>query len=270
MGSGKSLEEMRKILVGMRGQSSIISDLRDSIKGLNTATDQLSKNFDSGFKQLDRTFKQGFQLVLDRVNMFGAEYGNALGTQLTKGMESAGQKAKTSGEKLAGELKNIRKKLADSSTAAYEGMVSGNPLQKLNEKTAKELVELQAHGARLSSFHKTTVDEYKKYGTLYTQEMSALEAEKQRARDKELKVERTFNAELSKIQADRQAELSKLRDKSAPRRHSEDEVRLLLGMPTRSEMASASNSLKAQLRDAQKEADQVSKLRDRSAPRRHS
>ena len=219
-GSGKSLEEMRKILVGMRGQSSIISDLRDSIKGLNTATDQLSKNFDSGFKQLDRTFKQGFQLVLDRVNMFGAEYGNALGTQLTKGMESAGQKAKTSGEKLAGELKNIRKKLADSSTAAYEGMVSGNPLQKLNEKTAKELVELQAHGARLSSFHKTTVDEYKKYGTLYTQEMSALEAEKQRARDKELKVERTFNAELSKIQADRQAELSKLRDKSAPRRHS--------------------------------------------------
>ena len=46
-GSGKSLEEMRKILVGMRGQSSVISDLRDSIKGLNTATDQLSKNFDS-------------------------------------------------------------------------------------------------------------------------------------------------------------------------------------------------------------------------------
>ena len=202
-GSGKSLEEMRKILVGMRGQSSIISNLHDSIKGLNTATDQLSKNFDSGFKQLDRTFKQGYQLVLDRVNMFGAEYGNALGTQLTKGMESAGQKAKTSGEKLAGELKNIRKKLADSSTAAYEGMVSGNPLQKLNEKTAKELVELQAHGARLSSFHKTTVDEYKKYGTLYTQEMSALDAAKQRTRDKELNLERSFNAELNKVYAQR-------------------------------------------------------------------
>lgn len=204
-GSGKSLEEMRKILVGMRGQASIISDLRDSIKGLNTAADQLSKSFDSGFKQLDRTFKQGFQLVLDRVNMFGAEYGSALGTQLTKGMESAGQAAKASGEKLAGELKNIRKKLADSSTAAYEGLVSGNPLQKLNANTAKELVELQAHGARLSSFHKTVVDEYKKYGTLYTQEMSAFEAEKQRARDKELKVERAFSAELSKILADRQA-----------------------------------------------------------------
>ena len=83
-GSGKSLEEMRKILVGMKGQSSIIADLRDSVKSLNSAAENLGKGFESGFSRLDKTLKQGFQLTIDRVNMLGAEMSRGLSSSTAR------------------------------------------------------------------------------------------------------------------------------------------------------------------------------------------
>ena len=132
-GSGKSLEEMRKILVGMRGQSSVIADLRDSVKGLNSAAEQLGVSFNSGFKQLDRTFKQGFQLVLDRVNMFGAESGKSLSSGAAKMFNDAGAAAQQGGKNLAEAVRNGLNETTKAQEAAFAKDV------KLNAKYATEL-----------------------------------------------------------------------------------------------------------------------------------
>src|SRR5574344_456578 len=125
-GAGKSLEEMRKILVGMRGQASIIADLRDSVKSLNTAAENLGKGFESGFSKLDKTLKQGFQLTLDRVNMLGSEMSKGLSSGV-KGAFDAGTKAAAGGgKKLVSEVKSTKEKLAAEATAMYEALVAGD------------------------------------------------------------------------------------------------------------------------------------------------
>src|SRR5574344_1478331 len=224
-GAGKSLEEMRKILVGMRGQSSIIADLRDSVKSLNTAAENLGKGFESGFSKLDKTLKQGFQLTLDRLNMVSAEMREGLASGV-KGAFDAGAKAASGGgaklakgfaaanAELEGEIKNAAAHARKVATAAYTELVGGDGMLGIDKAMAGEIARLRSAGATISKYHADILKGY----------------------------EKTFN-----YIRDKDAELAKLRDKSAPRKHSEDEVRLLLGMPTRSEMASASNSLKADI-----------------------
>ena len=132
-GSGKSLEEMRKILVGMKGQSSIIADLRDSVKSLNSAAENLGKGFESGFSQLDKTLKQGFQLTLDRLNMVSAEMREGLSSGVKGAFDAGAQAAAGGGKKVAAAIRSAGEE-ATSELAAWHAKDI-----KLNAKYATDL-----------------------------------------------------------------------------------------------------------------------------------
>ena len=132
-GAGKSLEEMRKILVGMRGQASVIADLRDSVKSLNSAAESLGKGFESGFNRLDKTLKQGFQLTLDRFNMLGAEMGKSLSSGVKGAFDAGTQAAAAGGKKVASAIREAGEG-ATSELAAWHAKDI-----KLNAKYATDL-----------------------------------------------------------------------------------------------------------------------------------
>ena len=187
-GSGKSLEEMRKILVGMKGQSSIIADLRDSVKSLNSAAENLGKGFESGFNKLDKTLKQGFQLTLDRVNMLGAEMskglssgvkgafdagaqaaaggGKRLSENLQKSVESAGKAASAciakSSSQLESDVEGAAARARKAATKVYDNLVGGDGTLKLSKAVAEQVEELRVAGATISKYHATTLEHIRK------------------------------------------------------------------------------------------------------------
>ena len=51
-GSGKSLEEVRKIIVGLKGQASVFQELAKAIKEIDPAINKLAGSFDCSRLQL--------------------------------------------------------------------------------------------------------------------------------------------------------------------------------------------------------------------------
>ena len=222
-GSGKSLEEVRKIIVGLKGQGSVFQELAKSIASIDPAIDKLANSFKGFGNQITATLKSEMQHLRGTLQTELRTLATGIGSPLEKQIAKEIGGAIVSGtEEGAAKAKSAAAKVRAEMTAAYEQLVGGNGLKDLGKLELAEVERLKAAGASISKYHSKIIADTKSYIT--TTENLAQEA-------------------------------AALRLKSAPKRHSEDEVRLLLGLPKRSDMARVAMQHKADLISLQKEIE---------------
>lgn len=227
-GSGKSLEEVRKIIVGLKGQASVFQELAKAIKEIDPAINKLAGSFDGFGRQITTVLKSEMQHLRGTLQTEFATLATGLGSPLEKkiakeiggaivaGSAEGAEKAKSAAAKVRAEM-----------TAAYEQIVGGDGMKNLSKLELAEVERLKAAGATISKYHSKIISDTKSYIT--TTENLAQEA-------------------------------ATLRLKSAPKRHSEDEVRLLLGLPKRSDMERAAMQHRADLISLQKEIETAARM----------
>lgn len=88
-GSGQALNEMRQILVGLKGKSSALSDLRDAVNGLNKAAESLKTGFNSSIQNLSANMKTEFKSLKQQMMTQGTGLGSALGKGIGDGAEQS-------------------------------------------------------------------------------------------------------------------------------------------------------------------------------------
>ena len=166
-GAGKSLEEVRKIMVGMKGQASIFEDLRNSINGLNASAANLKAGFTTSITGLGNIVKSEFATLAAQIKTLapqlgtsGVSAGKAMGagvsagltTELTKAQVKAAAQAKgiaaqIGGMEFVGEYSpyNARTstaaflKKSESDTKATNAAIYRSNLQNAKSLSAAEI-----------------------------------------------------------------------------------------------------------------------------------
>ena len=154
-GSGKALEEMRRILLGFKGQGPIFQELDRSIKGLNSTVTSMSSSITNSISAMTRVMRSEFRLLTETLTVDAANAAAVLPKSMSKSLDETQQV-------VAKGYRNITAKVKAEQTALYEAMVMKNPNMKVTQKGLESLVELSAKGATLSPYHKSLVDSWKK------------------------------------------------------------------------------------------------------------
>lgn len=154
-GAGKSLEELRKILVGIKGKGSALEELATAAKGFTDATAEMRRGVGDNFKSLERLLKSEFKQLTTVMQQGGAAGGKAftdgVADSVTKGTSDATAAIARSGKTLAA-------KARAEATKAYEAMVGGDANAKIKPAGMSALFQMREAGAQISAYHKNLLD----------------------------------------------------------------------------------------------------------------
>lgn len=160
-GSGKSLEEVRKIIVGLRGQESVFQALVRGVESVNPAIDKLEAAFRGVGSTISGVLKSELELtratlrteIMTLATMMGsplaAKITGEVGGALEKGIQGATAVGKSAAAKARAEM-----------TAAYEKLVGGEGLKSLNVDELGQVKLLKAAGATISKYHAEMLKNY--------------------------------------------------------------------------------------------------------------
>lgn len=232
-GAGKSLEEMRKILVGMRGQSSIIDQLRNSIVDLNKSSGKMRQSFTGEFTSLKSVLINELRAIQGVIATNGIAAGAAFNESIAEGMNASTKKIDAEAEDTIRAIKKAQKQVAAATNATNAAYQAYNPNSGLK---GREVIPKGASATPMS------VDDVRRMLGMPDRAGMASFASQLKTQMQE---------ELAKVQ---------LRGRSASPMTLED-TRALLGMPGRGEMSSFASQIKAQMQEELAKT----KLRGRSA-----
>jgi len=143
-GSGKSLEEMRKILVGMKGQSSVFQDMKTAIEELNNSAKTLKDTFKGQISQLGKVLKSEMEQLRAVIANSGTEIGKATEVSVAKSLGAVETQVQKS-------FRSISAKAKAEATKMYQDLANYDPKAKF--KDINVLISLKDAGATLSPFH---------------------------------------------------------------------------------------------------------------------
>ncbi len=146
-GSGKSLEELRKILVGMKGQGSVLQELSAAVKNLNTSADGLKNGITKELQSLTRVMKSEFKELRAQIAVEAA----MINTDMAKGITSSTPVVTGALERQG---RTVAAKARAEATRIYEAMVGKDAMAKIKPAGMQSLFELKEAGAQISSYHK--------------------------------------------------------------------------------------------------------------------
>lgn len=152
-GSGKGLEELRKILVGLKGKSSVFEEMRDSMREMATASKGLSRDFKDSIGGLSGTIKSELAVLRGVMNNAAVGMGAGFKDGVVQGFDEAEKevvkKAKSAAAKARAEM-----------TKVYDTLVGGEGLSSLNVDQLGEVKMLKAAGASISKYHAEMLRNY--------------------------------------------------------------------------------------------------------------
>lgn len=167
-GSGKGLEEVRKIITGFKGQASVFQELAASIKNFDSGFDKVTGSIAANTKELNRTMVREFamlsqtmQTALMSGGIGGPEATKKVAKKVSATVSDGFEEGTKEGTK---KVKEIARQARDEMTAAYQVLVGGDAYKKVsNPAELARLKELQSLGARISNYHKRQLSEQKAY-----------------------------------------------------------------------------------------------------------
>lgn len=152
-GSGKGLEEMRKLLVGLKGKSSVFEEMRDSMKEMSTASKGMSRDMKDAIGGLSSVIKSEMATLRGVMNNAAAGMGAGFKEGAVKSLDEAEReitkKARSAAAKARAEM-----------TKVYDTLVGGNGLSSLNVDQLGEVKMLKAAGASISRYHAEMLKNY--------------------------------------------------------------------------------------------------------------
>lgn len=158
-GSGQALNEMRQILVGLKGKSSALSDLRDAVNGLNKAAESLKTGFNSAIQDLSANMKTEFKSLKQQMMTQGTGLGSALGKGIGDGAKSELDKTEALVKQRASSIAAAAKKAA---TKEYESFVDKNAYKPVTSLAdLNTLQRLKTSGATLAPDHAEALKQWK-------------------------------------------------------------------------------------------------------------
>ena len=270
-GAGKSLEELRKILVGLKGKGSALEELATAAKGFTDATAEMRKGIGDNFKSLERLLKSEFKQLTTVMQQGGAAAGAAAGVGVAQGMKdsaavvekettalskSAKANLKALQQDLAGYHNMLRLQVGNQNmrgkqatrmsvddTRALLGMPDRDSMVQLAAQIKSQMQDaLKTEGLRGKSATRMSVDDTRALlGMPDRDSMVQLAAQIKSQMQDALKTEGLRGRSASKM--------------------SVDDTRALLGMPDRDSMVQLAAQIKSQMQDALK----TEGLRGRSA-----
>lgn len=217
-GSGKGLEEVRKIIVGMKGQASVFQELADGVRKLDPAVARLENTFKGVGSALSSTLRSEFELTRATLRTEMLTLGKGLGSPLAAKLEAEIGGGLEDGTRAAVRKgKSAAAKARAEMTAAYENIVDKNGLKQLTTDQMAEVAMLKDVGASISSFHARMIANYE--GHLQKQRLVDREVIKQ---DQKTALEQRVIAEKkhAELIASLNADIN-LRKQSAAKRHSD-------------------------------------------------
>lgn len=259
-GAGKSLEELRKILVGLKGKGSALEELATAAKGFTDATAEMRKGIGDNFKSLERLLKSEFKQLTTVMQQGGAAAGAAAGAGVAQGMkdsatvvekettalsESAKANLKALQQDLAGYHNMLRLQVGNQNmrgkqatrmsvddTRALLGMPDRDSMVQLAAQIKSQMQDaLKTEGQRAKSATKMSVDD--------TRALLGMPD-----RDSMVQLAAQIKSQMQESMAK-----EKLRAASASKMTEED-TRSLFGLPSRAEMKTFAAQLKAQMASA--------------------
>lgn len=277
-GAGKSLEEMRKILVGMKGQASIIDQLRAAVVGLNKSSTGLKKSFVDELTGLKSTMINELRSIQGAISTSGFAAGASFNDGIVDGMRASTKKVSAEADEAVAAIKKAQKQVAaatNATTAQYtmynpNSGLKGSPVVPRSTSAPTMTVDDvrymlgmpdRARMADFASQLKKQMQEEVAKATLKGRSATPMGLEDTRAMLglPDRAGMSTFAAQLKAQMAEDLAK-TKLRGASATPVSLED-TRAMLGLPSRAEMSSFASSLKAQMQEELSK----SRLRGRSA-----
>jgi len=161
-GSGKALEELRKLLVGLKGKSSALDDLSSSIKQMSEASAAMSRSMKTGFSNLNSVIQTEMAKLAATIQANSSNLGNVMGQGLgasatasvSTAMDGVEQVVKVRGRTLSA-------KMRAEATAAYEASISQFSKAGIR-MPAQDVMGFKDKGANLIPEHKKQLADFKK------------------------------------------------------------------------------------------------------------
>lgn len=152
-GAGKSLEEVRKIVLGLKGSEGIFTKLEQSVRELGQASAQTERAVKESIGGLSQTLKSEMLLLRQTMLTAGITAGKEATTGLAKGI------AEGEGE-VVRKVKGAAAKARAVMTAEYNKLVGDNGLKPLTTDEASMVAMLKHQGATISTYHARMVSNY--------------------------------------------------------------------------------------------------------------
>jgi TP901 family phage tail tape measure protein/lambda family phage tail tape measure protein len=161
-GSGKALEELRKLLVGLKGKSSALDDLSSSIKQMSEASAAMSRSMKTGFSNLNSVIQTEMSKLAATIQANSSNLGNVMGQGLgasatasvSTAMDGVEQVVKVRGRTLSA-------KMRAEATAAYEASISQFSKAGIR-MPIQDVMGFKDKGANLIPEHKKQLADFKK------------------------------------------------------------------------------------------------------------
>lgn len=161
-GSGKALEELRKLLVGLKGKSSALDDLSSSIKQMSEASAAMSRSMKTGFSSLNSVIQTEMAKLAATIQANSSNLGNVMGQGLgasatasvSTAMDGVEQVVKVRGRTLSA-------KMRAEATAAYEASISQFSKAGIR-MPIQDVMGFKDKGANLIPEHKKQLADFKK------------------------------------------------------------------------------------------------------------
>lgn len=153
-GSGKALEEVRRIVVGFKGQASVFHELSSAMKTIPSAAATIENSMKGVGSAIVHTLKSEMALSRQvlRTEMMtllkgigsplAAKIEGEVGGAMAEGIERSGKRAKSAAAKVRAEM-----------TRQYEMMVGGDGFKQLSKDELGEVALFKGVGANISPFH---------------------------------------------------------------------------------------------------------------------
>lgn len=162
-GSGKSLEEVRKIIVGLKGQGSVFQELAKSIASIDPAVDKLAKSFNGFGNQITATLKSEMQQLRATLQTELVTLATGLGSPLERKIaKEVGDAISGGTEEGARKAKSAAAKARAILTAEYNNLVGGDGLKQLSFDEVGMVEMLKHQGATVSRYHSQMLSNFEK------------------------------------------------------------------------------------------------------------
>lgn len=154
-GAGKSLEEVRRLIVGFKGQASVFEEMRNSMQSMQQSMADMSNKMPAVVRMMTRGIAQEMKVVVATMRTDGAAAGKAFTDGMSQNLDVATTVIQRQGKSIAAAARA-------EATKIYEAMVAGKPNAKITTKGMEALFKLQEAGATLSPYHKGILENWKK------------------------------------------------------------------------------------------------------------
>lgn len=162
-GSGKSLEEVRKIIVGLKGQGSVFQELAKSIASIDPAIDKLANSFNGFGNQITATLKSEMQQLRATLQTELVTLATGLGSPLERKIaKEVGDAVSGGTEEGVRKAKSAAAKARAILTAEYNNLVGGDGLKQLSFDEVGMVEMLKHQGATVSRYHSQMLSNFEK------------------------------------------------------------------------------------------------------------